>query len=66
MLHDLLFSPNFIRVNKSRRMRWVGRAARTGERTGVCRVLVGKLVEKDHLEDLGLDGSIILKLFFKK
>ena len=47
-------------------MRRVGRAARMGERTGACRVLVGKLAEKDHLEDLGLDGTIILKLIFKK
>jgi len=47
-------------------MRWVGHAARTGARTGSCRVLVGKLEVKDHLEDLGLDGSIILKLIVKK
>jgi len=47
-------------------MRWVGRAARTGERTGAYRVLVGKLEGKGHLQDLGLDGSIILKLIFKK
>jgi len=26
----------------------------------------GTLKERDHLEDLGLDGSIILKLIFKK
>jgi hypothetical protein len=33
-----------------------------GDRTGACRVLVRKLEGKDHLEDLGLDGRIILKL----
>lgn len=26
----------------------------------------GTLEERDHLEDLGLDGRIILKLIFKK
>jgi len=26
----------------------------------------GDLVERDHLEDLGLDGRVILKLVFKK
>jgi len=41
-LNDLYSSPNFVRVVKSRRMRWVGHAARMGERRGVYRVLVGK------------------------
>jgi len=31
-----------------------------GDRTGVYRVLVGNLREKDHLEDPGVDGRIIL------
>jgi hypothetical protein len=31
-----------IRVAKSRRLRWVGLVARMGERSGACRVLVGK------------------------
>ena len=29
-------------------------------------VLDGNLWERDHLEDLGTDGRIILKLIFKK
>jgi hypothetical protein len=29
-------------------------------------ILVGKLSDRDHLEDLGLDGKIILKRMFKK
>ena len=45
-LHNLerndMYSPNFIRVMKSRRMRWVGYVSHMGERRGVCRVLVGK------------------------
>ena len=28
-------------------------------------VLMGKTEERDHLEDLGIDRSIILKLIFK-
>ena len=32
-----------------------------GERTGVYRVLVGKPKGRNHLEDPGVDGRIILK-----
>jgi hypothetical protein len=30
-LHNLYFSPNIIRMIKSRRMRWAGQVARMGE-----------------------------------
>ena len=40
--NDLYFSPNIIRVIKSRRMRWVGHVARMADSRGVYRVLVGK------------------------
>ena len=40
-LNDLDFSPNVIRVNKTRRMRWPGHDARMGEKRGVYGVLVG-------------------------
>jgi hypothetical protein len=36
-----------------------------GERRGACKILVGKQKESDHLEDLGIDGMIILILFLK-
>jgi len=41
-LNDLYFSPNIVRVIKSRRMRWAGHVARMGEGRAVYRVLVGK------------------------
>jgi hypothetical protein len=43
-LNDLYFSPNIVRVVKSRKMSWSGQVARTrlGEGGGVYRVLVGK------------------------
>jgi len=41
-LNDLYSSPNFVRVIKSRRMRWAGHVARMVEERGVYRVLVGK------------------------
>jgi len=41
-INDLYFSPNIVRVIKSRRMRWAGHVARMGEERGAYRFLVGK------------------------
>jgi len=37
-----------------------------GDRTGAYIILVGKLRERDHFEDLGVDRKIVLKWIFKK
>ena len=42
-------SPNNIRVIKSRRLRWAGHVACTGESRGACRVLVEKLERRRSL-----------------
>ena len=65
-LDDLYCSPNIVRVIKSRRKRWAGHAARMYKRRGVYRVSVENLRERDHLEDCGIDGRIILRRIFKK
>jgi len=41
-LNELYCSPNTMRVIQSRRMRWAGHVAHTGEERGVYRVLVGE------------------------
>ena len=41
-VNDLYSSPNFVRVIKSRRMRWAGHVARVGESRVAYRVLVVK------------------------
>jgi hypothetical protein len=41
-LHNLYSSPDIIRHNKSRRMKWAGHKARMGEERKVYKVLVGK------------------------
>jgi hypothetical protein len=48
-LRDLYFSPNIVRVIKSRRMRCVGHVARMGTRRGVYRALLGKPERKRPL-----------------
>jgi hypothetical protein len=48
-LHDLYWSPNIVRVIKSRIMRWAGHVEHMGEVIGVYRVLVGKPEEKRPL-----------------
>jgi hypothetical protein len=60
------FSPNIVQVIKSRRMIWAGHVAHVGDRRGACRVFWGYLRERDHLEDLGIDGRTVLKFIFKK
>jgi hypothetical protein len=37
-----------------------------GDSRGAYRILWEDLRERDHLEDIGVDGRIILKLIFKK
>jgi hypothetical protein len=71
-LHNLYFSPNVVRVIKSRRMRWAAHLARMGDRRGVYRVLGGRPEGKRPLKrprrrwednikmdlrDIGIDGA---------
>jgi hypothetical protein len=53
-------------MTTSVRMRWAGRVARVGGRRGVYRVLVGKSEGKNHLEDPGIDGRVILRRILRK
>jgi hypothetical protein len=71
-LHSLYSSPNFVRVFKSRKMRWAGLVACMGEGRAVYRVLVGRPGGKRplgrprrrwedninlNLRDVGIDGT---------
>jgi hypothetical protein len=60
-LNDVYSSPIIIRMIKSSRMRWTGHVARMGEGRGAYRILVGRPEGRNHLEDPGVDGSLILK-----
>jgi hypothetical protein len=65
-LNDLYCSPNIVRVIKSRKMRWVGHVARTGEERGVYGSLWGNRRERDNCGDLGVDGWIILGMISRR
>ena len=65
-LNDLYCSPNIVRVIKSRIMRWAGLVASMGRREFYTGFWWGKLRERDHLEDPGVDGRIILRWIFRK
>jgi hypothetical protein len=64
--NDLCCSTDIVRVIKQNRMRWAGHVACMGERRGVYRVLVGTTEKKNHSEDPGIYGSIILRWTFRK
>jgi len=57
----VLYSLHIIWILKSRGMRWAGHVAHLGDRGDACRVFGGgDLRERDYLENLGVDGRIIL------
>jgi hypothetical protein len=46
-------------------MRWAGHVALMGEVRNMYRVLVGKPDGKNHWEEQGVDGGIILRWIFR-
>jgi hypothetical protein len=60
-LHNLYSSPNVVRVIKSRRIRWAEHVACMGRGEVFTGFWLGGPKLRDHFEDLGVDGRIILK-----
>jgi hypothetical protein len=59
-------SRNNITVINSSRMRLSGSVERMGGMRNAFGILVGKLKERDHSEDLGVDGKLILEWILGK
>jgi len=53
-------------VITSKRITWAGHVARMGRGEAYAGIRWGNLRERDHLEDPGLDGMIILIWIFKE
>jgi hypothetical protein len=66
-LYDLYSTSNIFQVIKSRIMRWAGHIACMGGGRGEVHTGFwwGNLKKRDYLEDLGVEGRIILKWIFK-
>jgi len=64
--NDLYSSLDIIRVIKTRGMRWTGPAALIGEKRVYTGFWWETFRERDHLEDPGVDGTIILGWIFRK
>jgi hypothetical protein len=59
-LHKL-YSPNTVRVIKSRRMRWVGHVERMGRGDVFTEFWLGGPKGRDHWEDTGISRRITLR-----
>jgi len=65
-LHNLYPSPNIVRVITFRTMRGVGHVEQMRQMNNAYKILVGKSKGKDHSEDPGVGGKIILEWMLGK
>jgi hypothetical protein len=64
-LNDL-YSSHYCSGIKSRRKRWAGHVARMGEGEAYTVFWWGNLRKREHLEDPGVCGKIILRSIFRE
>jgi hypothetical protein len=65
-LHSLYFSPNIVRMIKSRTMRWAGHVVHIGEMRNAYKILVRKPEEKTPLKRLRCRWEDNIKTNLKK
>jgi hypothetical protein len=65
-LHNLYTSPDIFRVIKSMGMRWTRHVERNGEMDMHTKFWMEILKGRDHSQNLGIDGKIILKCILRR
>jgi hypothetical protein len=65
-IHSLYSSPNIIRIIKSRRIRWTGFVVRMGDMRNATKFWLKSLKVRNHSQDLGVDGRVMLKWIIGK
>ena len=65
-LNDLYSSANIIRLMRARRMTWAWHVERTGRGEMHKRFWWGNMRAREHLENVGVDGTMILRWMLKK
>jgi hypothetical protein len=65
-LHNLYTSPNIIKEVKSKKMTGAGHLACMGQMRMHTKFWLEGLKGRDHSEDLGIDGKIILEWILRK
>jgi len=65
-LNNLYRSPNIVQAIKLRKIGWVGHVACMGRVKVYTGFWWGNMRERDHLEDPGIEGRIILRWIFRK
>ena len=65
-LNDGYFSPNIVRVMKTENNKMVGSRSMYGGAEVCIGFWWGNFRERDHLEDQGINGRIILRRIFRK
>ena len=63
-INDPYCTPSIVWVIKSRRMRWAGHVACMGSVEVYTEFWWENVRDRDHLEDTGVDGRIVLRWIF--
>jgi hypothetical protein len=65
-LHNSHSFPNIVTIIKTRKMVWAGHITCLGEMRNAYKILVQKPEGRYHLEDLGIDAEVNIRMDLKR